>query len=176
METEKIKTGVFPDYFYNYIKLVENDNLKDALKNKIPEIQNFFRSIEEGKRDYKYAEGKWTIKEVLQHIIDTERIFAYRALAFARKDHTILPSFDENSYAKNSNASARTWDDLIDELIAVRKTTLFLFSSFSEEQFDTIGKASNYEMSVKALGYTIAGHLVHHINILKERYLKVQEV
>jgi len=173
METEKRKTGVYPDYFYNYIKLVENENLGDALKNQIPEIQSFFSSIDEEKRDYKYAEGKWTIKEVLQHIIDTERIFAYRALAFARKDVNTLPSFDENSYAKNSNADKRNWNELTEELMAVRKTTDFLFNSFSEEQLNTVGKASNYEMSVKALGYTIAGHLAHHVNVLKERYLKV---
>jgi uncharacterized damage-inducible protein DinB len=173
METEKRKTGVYPDYFYNYIKLVENENLGDALKNQIPEIQSFFSSIEEEKRDYKYAEGKWTIKEVLQHIIDTERIFAYRALAFARKDVNTLPSFDENSYAKNSNADKRNWNELTEELMAVRKTTDFLFNCFSEEQLNTVGKASNYEMSVKALGYTIAGHLAHHVNVLKERYLKV---
>jgi len=173
METEKRKTGVYPDYFYNYIKLVENENLGDALKNQIPEIQSFFSSIDEEKRDYKYAEGKWTIKEVLQHIIDTERIFAYRALAFARKDVNTLPSFDENSYAKNSNADKRNWNELTEELMAVRKTTDFLFNSFSEEQLNTVGKASSYEMSVKALGYTIAGHLAHHVNVLKERYLKV---
>jgi uncharacterized damage-inducible protein DinB len=173
METEKRKTGVYPDYFYNYIKLVENENLGDALKNQIPEIQSFFSSIDEEKRDYKYAEGKWTIKEVLQHIIDTERIFAYRALAFARKDVNTLPSFDENSYAKNSNADKRNWNELTEELMAVRKTTDFLFNCFSEEQLNTVGKASNYEMSVKALGYTIAGHLAHHVNVLKERYLKV---
>jgi uncharacterized damage-inducible protein DinB len=153
--------------------LVENENLGDALKNQIPEIQSFFSSIDEEKRDYKYAEGKWTIKEVLQHIIDTERIFAYRALAFARKDVNTLPSFDENSYAKNSNADKRNWNELTEELMAVRKTTDFLFNSFSEEQLNTVGKASSYEMSVKALGYTIAGHLAHHVNVLKERYLKV---
>lgn len=171
MDTEKTKNGIYPPYFYNYIKLVENDDLKVVLKDQLPEIQNFFSSVNEDKTDYKYAADKWTVKEVLQHIIDTERIFAYRALAFARKDETTLPSFDEKKYAENSKADARKWIDLIDELIAVRKTTEFLFNSFSEEQFDTVGKASNYEMSVKALGYTIAGHVAHHINILKERYL-----
>jgi hypothetical protein len=173
METVKGKAGIYPDYFYNYIKLVENEDLKKVLRNQIAEIQTFLSSIDEEKTYYKYAEGKWSMKEVLQHIIDTERIFDYRALAFARKDVNTLPSFDENNYARNSNADARIWNDLINELIAVRKATEFLFNSFSEEQLDTVGKASNYEMSVKALGYTIAGHVAHHINILKERYLKV---
>ena len=176
METEKTKNGIYPEYFYNYIKLVENEDLKAILKDQLPEIQNFFSSIDETKTLYKYEEGKWSIKEVLQHMIDTERIFAYRALAFARKESSTLPSFDEKKYAENSNADTRAWNDLIDELIAVRETTEFLFNSFSNEQLNTVGKASNYEMSVKALGYTIAGHVAHHIIILKERYLKDQAV
>lgn len=171
METEKNKTGVYPSYFYNYIKFVENEDLKTVLKNQLQESERFFNSIPKEKYLYKYAENKWSIEEVIQHIIDTERVFSYRALAFSRKDPTTLPSFDENNYAKNSNADNRNWAELIDEFIAVRKSTHFLFNSFSSEQLDLVGKASNYEMSIKALGYTIAGHLVHHINILKERYL-----
>jgi hypothetical protein len=91
-------------------------------------------------------------------------------LAFARKDIHTLPSMDENDYAKYSNANKRNWQDLVDEFSAVRKSTIFLYDSFSSEQLDSVGKASDYEMSVKAMGYTIAGHLAHHVNILKERY------
>ena len=171
MESEKSKNGIYPPYFYNYIKLVENEDLKTVLKSQIDESQKFFNSIPEEKYDYKYAEGKWSIKEALQHIIDTERVFTYRSLAFSRKDINILPSFDDKSYAANANGANRKWSELVDEFMTVRKSTESLFNSFSAEQMDGVGKASDYQMSAKAMGYTIAGHLAHHINIIKERYL-----
>ncbi|MGN6194039.1 MAG: DinB family protein [Ginsengibacter sp.] len=164
--------GTYPEYFYRYIRLVENENLNDVLKKQLDEASQFFNSIPEEKYLYKYDEGKWSVKEVLQHIIDTERVFSYRSFVFSRKDPNIFPSFDENAYAENSNADSRKWQDLINEFIAVRNSTADLFKSFSEEQLMQAGKASNYEMSVKALGYTTAGHFQHHVNILKERYLQ----
>ncbi len=172
METKKLKPGSYPAHFYDYIKLVENEDLDSILKNQIEVSKQFFNSIPEEKIDYRYAEGKWTIKEVLQHIIDTERVFTYRALAFARKETSVLPNMDENSYAANSNADSRNWKDLIDELATVRNSTIHLYSSFSESQLELSGRTVNYEMSVRALGYIIAGHLAHHVNILEERYLK----
>lgn len=162
---------VYPPQFIQYISRVENEDLKTGLKNQEEQAVAFFNSIPEDKQLYKYAEGKWSIKEVLQHIIDSERIFSFRALGFSRKDPNTFPSFDENNYSKNSNADNRKWKDLVEEFAAVRRSTEYLFNSFSEEQLSTFGKASNYEMSVKAMGYLIAGHLEHHINILKERYL-----
>lgn len=172
METKKLKPGSYPAHFYDYIKLVENEDLDSILKNQIEVSKQFFNSIPEEKIDYRYAEGKWTIKEVLQHIIDTERVFTYRALAFARKEISVLPNMDENSYAANSNADSRNWKDLIDELATVRNSTIHLYSSFSESQLELSGRTVNYEMSVRPLGYIIAGHLAHHVNILEERYLK----
>ena len=172
METQKLKPGSYPSHFAGYIKLVENEDLNSVLKNQIETSKLFFRSISEEKTDYRYAEGKWNIKEVLQHIIDTERIFTYRALAFARKEISVLPNMDENSYAENSNANSRNWKDLIDEFVTVRDSTIHLYSSFSESQLELSGRTVNYEMSVRAVGYITAGHLTHHINILKERYLK----
>jgi uncharacterized damage-inducible protein DinB len=171
MEAKSSNIGVYSPHFYDYIKLVENEDLKSILKDQLKESEDFFNSIPQEKYLYKYGENKWTIKEVIQHIIDTERVFGYRALAFARKDIHTLPSMDENDYAKYSNANKRNWQDLVDEFSAVRKSTIFLYDSFSSEQLDSVGKASDYEMSVKAMGYTIAGHLAHHVNILKERYL-----
>jgi uncharacterized damage-inducible protein DinB len=170
MEAKSSNIGVYSPHFYDYIKLVENEDLKSILKDQLKESEDFFNSIPQEKYLYKYGENKWTIKEVIQHIIDTERVFGYRALAFARKDIHTLPSMDENDYAKYSNANKRNWQDLVDEFSAVRKSTIFLYDSFSSEQLDSVGKASDYEMSVKAMGYTIAGHLAHHVNILKERY------
>jgi len=171
MENQKNKNGIYPEYFYTYIRLVENEDLNSVLKNQLPVTQAFLNLVPKEKYDYKYAEGKWSIKEVLQHIIDTERVFAYRSLAFSRKDVNILPSFDDKSYAANANGTARDWKDLADEFTAVRKSTQLLFSSFSPEQLDSLGKASDYQMNARAMGYTIAGHLAHHINIIKERYL-----
>jgi uncharacterized damage-inducible protein DinB len=171
METQKLKPGSYPSHFAGYIELVKNKNLDSILKNQIETSKQFFNSIPEEKTDYRYAEGKWNIKEVLQHIIDTERIFTYRALAFARKEISALPNMDENNYAENSHANNRKWKDLIEEFEAVRHATIYLYESFSEDQLELTGKTVSYEMSVKAVGYIIAGHSAHHINILKERYL-----
>ena len=163
--------NTYPPYFNTYIKLVAEDDVQLAIKNQAVVAEDFFNSITEEQSTYKYAEGKWSIKEVLQHIIDTERVFAYRALAFARQEPNALPGMDENSYAKNSNADSRKWKDLIDEFEAVRQSTIHLYQSFSESQLEAEGKTVSHEISVRALGYTIAGHSAHHINILKERYL-----
>jgi len=171
METEQTKLGVYPPHFYKYIRLVENEDLTTILKTQLSEAQAFFNSIPEEKYDYKYAEGKWSIKEALQHIIDTERVFIYRALAFSRKDTNTLPSFDENGYANNANGASRNWNDLVNEFTAVRNSGQFLFNSFSPEQLDSLGKSSDYQMNARAMGYTIAGHVAHHLNIIRERYL-----
>lgn len=164
--------GAFPSHFKNYISLVENEELNSLLEKQSKETEVLFSSVPEDKWLYKYEEDKWTVKEVLQHITDTERVFNFRALGFARKDPNTFPSFDENEYAKNSNANDKNAEDLIQEFLAVRKSTQLLYKSFSEKQLEAVGKASTYQMSVEALGYTTAGHLKHHLNILKERYLK----
>ena len=171
MEIEKTSTGIYPAYFYKYIQLVENENLQAILQDQLKKTEDFFKSIPEGKYLYRYAEGKWSVKETIQHMIDTERVFSYRALAFARNDPNTLPSFDQNTYAKNSNGDKRNWKELTDEFLAVRESTIFLFKSFSEEQLQIVGQVSDYKMSATAMGYTIAGHVAHHINILQERYL-----
>jgi hypothetical protein len=121
METQNSKVGICPPHFYDYVRLVENEDLKTVLKEQISAAQQFFRSIPEGKYLYKYAEGKWNIKEVLQHIIDAERVFAYRALAFSRNDTHILPSFDDKDYVSNSNANNRKWNELVEDFVAIRK-------------------------------------------------------
>jgi uncharacterized damage-inducible protein DinB len=171
MEQAKSKNGVYPPYFYNYIKLVEDEDLNTVLNNQLAVLVPFLNLIPEEKHLYKYAEGKWTIKETVQHIIDAERVFAYRAMAFSRKEINALPSFDDKSYAANSNANSRKWKDLVEELTAVRKSTIYLFNSFTSEQLDTVGIASHNQINAKALGYIIAGHATHHINIIQERYL-----
>ena len=164
----------YPSNMAGYINEAGDEDLQTTLHAQAEEAQQLFNSITEEKSLYKYAEGKWTIKELLQHLIDAERVFAYRALAFARKDENILPSFDENEYADNSNANARDWQDIINEFSVVRQSTEYLFSSFSEEGLQKIGRASNYTISVSSLGFVIAGHLNHHLKIIKEKYLDAE--
>lgn len=163
----------YPAYFNTYIKLVEPDNLQMALEKESPVAVAFFKKITENQSTYKYAENKWTIKEILQHVADAERIFAYRALVISRGDTQILHSFDENSYAANANANSRPWQQIVEEFIAVRTSTVLLFKPFSEKQLNAAVKTDDYSMTVLALGYTIVGHVSHHINMIKERYLDI---
>lgn len=166
--------GSYPSNMAGYIGEAGDEDLHTTLHTQADKAKQLFNSITEEKSFYKYAEGKWTIKELLQHIIDAERVFAYRALAFARKDGNTLPSFDENEYSDNSNANDRDWQDLINEFNLVRQSTEYLFNSFSEESLQQIGKASNYTISTSLLGFVIAGHLNHHLKIIKERYLNLE--
>lgn len=164
-------SGTYPPYFEKYISLVIEEDLSEAFHNQRELIERFFSAIPEEKTETGYTAGKWSLKELLQHIIDTERIFNYRALCFARKEKASLPGFEENDYAASSFAGKRSWKSLCDELIAVRRSTEILFESFTEEALSFSGIASNNSSTVLALGYIIVGHLYHHINIVKERYL-----
>jgi len=159
------------EWYHGYIKMVPQDDIKAAFSNKDNNLIAFLNSIPESKHDHRYAEGKWTIKEVLQHIIDAERVFAYRALRFARKDQTPLPGFDENLFADNSKASARQWNELVEEFNCVRRSSEMLFNSFDEDQLEAGGISSNNPIYVRALGYIIIGHALHHQKIIAERYL-----
>ena len=164
-------SGTYPSYFEKYINLVPESDLGMAFRNQRALIDQFFYNISTDKQDYAYAPGKWTLKEMVQHIIDAERVFNYRALAFARKDNTSLPSFDEDSYAANAQASRRDWKSLCDELKAVRNTTEMLYNSFQEETLGNSGIANKNPMTVLAMGFTTIGHLYHHKKITEERYL-----
>ncbi len=161
----------YPIYFDTYIKLIEGDDVLNELGRKENLQVEFFKNIPEEKHLFAYAPSKWTLKEMLQHIIDTERIFGYRALAFARKDVTALPGFDENFYASNSKANDRTWLSLCEELEMQRKLTVMLFQSFHPDSLAETGSASGNNMTVNAAGYIICGHVLHHKNVIMERYL-----
>jgi len=163
----------YPEYFQRYISQVKEDDLKEAFKNQMPAAEAFLQTIDEEFSTRKYAEGKWSIKELLQHVIDAERVFNYRAMCFARKEENTLSSFDENNYAKNSNANNRSWRSLVEEFAALRKATEYLYNSFSDEALASVGKASNYTISVSALGFITVGHVTHHLRILQERYIGV---
>lgn len=163
--------GTFPLYFERYTDQVKEDDLSAALKNQEDLVNKFFDSIPEEKTSTGYAAGKWSLKELLQHCIDAERIFCYRALAFARKEPASLPSFEENVYAENSKANDRTWKSLCEEMKAVRVTTKILFETFSDEMIQASGIANNNPTTVLAMGYITIGHLYHHKNVIEERYL-----
>jgi hypothetical protein len=167
----KPAAGSHPSYFDRYISLVPEEDLMTAFINQLPVIKDVFSAIDEKKSKYAYAPGKWTLKELLQHMIDTERIFAYRSLCFARKEHQSLPGFDENSYADNSQANNRSWVEMCEEFLLVRKTSEVLFSSFTEEALNNPGNANNNPVTALSMGFTSIGHVYHHFNVIKERYL-----
>jgi hypothetical protein len=143
-------------FYHNYIRQVPQDDLLPAIRELGKNFIDLVKSIPVSKYDYAYAEGKWTLKEVFQHIIDTERIMNYRALCFARKESQSLPGFDENPYAANSKAANRNWNDMVEEFSSVRKSSEFLFSSFDKQQLEADGKANNNPMYVLGVGFIVA--------------------
>lgn len=156
-------------YHGEYISLVGNGPILETLHSQQESVYNFFMSLAD-KADYTYAEGKWTIKEVLGHIIDTERTLAYRVLCFSRQGKE-LPGFDQDAYVQHATFKTRSLHDLANEYKAVRQANLYLFGSLSQHQQIQKGLASGNPVSVRALVYIIAGHELHHINIIKEKYL-----
>jgi len=159
-----------PPYFGNYIKLVEENEISEAFKKQSGVLKNFLNSIPEEKWNYRYAEGKWTIKELVQHCIDAERVFTYRAMCIARKETVSLPSFDENEYAANSDAGRRAPTSLIEEYLTLRQSTEQLFNSFTDEMLAQPGIANSNKITVLSLGYTLLGHFIHHKNVVEQRY------
>ncbi|MCW3074015.1 MAG: hypothetical protein JWP69_1084 [Flaviaesturariibacter sp.] len=159
-----------PSYYHRYIAQVQGDDLSQALRRHHSELLTYLETLPEQRWAYRYAESKWSIKELVQHIIDAERIFAYRALTFARKDTTPLPGFEENDYAAASEADRRTGADLLKELKAVQESSTLLFESFTPEQLEANGTANGNPVYVSAIGFILVGHSLHHLSILKERY------
>ncbi|MFM2268260.1 MAG: hypothetical protein RL757_1701 [Bacteroidota bacterium] len=162
----------YPKFFQRYLDAVpEGGNLIAHLKKLNIETKTLVESLDETKLHYRYAEGKWTIKEILLHIIDAERIFAYRALRIARHDQTPLPGFEENDYVPVSGANDRTAADLLQEMTAVHKATIALIKGLPDSAAHQTGTCSNHTMSVSGLLNLIAGHQQHHLNVIRERYL-----
>ena len=158
-------------FYHTYINLVPEEELMQAFTVHTERINNLIDTVPPEKYDFRYAPEKWTIKDVLQHLIDAERVFSYRALCFARKSTTALPGFDENLFADNSRAHTRPWSQLVEEFRLVRASSVLLFGSFNEEQSECSGIANGSPTYVLALGYTLLGHVTHHCRILQERYL-----
>jgi len=171
MKSNQLPINEYADFYKSYIQVLEDVELIEELEICLHEFIKFVQNIPMDKFDYRYEVGKWTIKEIIQHLIDSERIFSYRALRISRDDKTPLPGFNENDYVDNSNGNDRNLQGLLTELAVVRQATLSLFNSFSQEQLTKIGIASNHEVSVRAIGFIIIGHQKHHQKIFAERYL-----
>lgn len=162
----------YPVFFKTYMELIpENGDLLDQLENSLELFEQLLYEVEESKQEFRYGPGKWTIKEVVQHIIDVERIFVYRALRFSRNDQTVLRGFDENNYVSQYGINSRDYVDLLDEFCLLRRATILMFKDFDEEILERRGQVDGASLSVRALGYICSGHILHHLKVIKERYL-----
>jgi hypothetical protein len=161
----------YAPYYGKYVALVAGDDALAALNAQVSDTLALLRGVPESEGGFRYAEGKWSIKELVGHMIDTERIFAYRALRIARGDQTPLPGFEQDDYIRNAAFDACTLAALAAEFESVRRATLFLFAHLDGVAWMRVGVASDSEVSVRALAYIIAGHELHHAGILREKYL-----
>jgi hypothetical protein len=171
MKITDLKQDEYPPYSAPYIAKVGKNGLLKSMKKGKREMEDFLKNIPDELFGYAYAEGKWTLAEVILHIIDAERIFQYRALRFARRDKTPLAGFEENDYVPASNAYKRTKDSLWNEYKAVRNSSIALFKTLDVASLLAGGKANDNYISVRAIGFIISGHQQHHLTIIKERYL-----
>lgn len=166
-----MKTDNLPDYYKPFVALLSSDNVLSALDEGFEDACFFFLNLPEDKHDYAYAEGKWTPKQILQHVIDTERILSHRALRFARQDMTQLAGFDHEAYVLMADVSIRSISDLVNELRLVRASTKALFSRFNAKELGREGFANGMVLSVENQAYVISGHYLSHRNTVRERYL-----
>lgn len=158
-------------YYKTYIDLVDDIPLIDVLLKGLKSTTDFFRSIPTEKQEYRYRQGKWTPKDILLHLIDTERVFVYRALYFSRNPNSEIKGFDENVFASNADANLRTIENLLEEYESVRNATITFFEYLKHSRFWQTGLANNNILSVRACGFIIGGHEIHHIRVIQERYL-----
>ena len=161
----------YPDYFETYIKLVPGDTVMKKMQDSILDLQSIVSNIPEEYENFAYAPGKWTVKDVIGHIIDTERIMAYRALRFGRNDHVELPGYDQDIYAPHANYNKRSLYDIAHEFGLVRESSIVLFKNMDEAALNRSGVANKWNMSVRSIVYVISGHELHHLHVLKTKYL-----
>ena len=157
-------------YFERYVSQVSDGDVVAVLERQPSELRSLFADVEESRGTYAYEEGKWTLKEVLSHLIDGERIFAYRILRISRADETPIEGFEQDGYIENSNANNRCFADLLDEFDLQRRSNLMLIKNLSDEGTRRLGTASGLGISVRGLIYIMAGHVRHHQAIFKEKY------
>jgi uncharacterized damage-inducible protein DinB len=165
--------GEYAPYYERYITLVPEGDIVATLTRQLDTTLQLLRGVDESKAELRYAPEKWSIKELVGHVVDTERIFAYRALRFGRNDQTPLMGFEQDDYVRNADFAARQLAGLADEFEHVRLANVSLFVSLSPEAWSRRGTANDEEVSVRALAYIIAGHEAHHVQILKDRYLSL---
>lgn len=158
-------------YFSRYINVALKDDLISSLETSRKEVLETLERLSEREADYRYAEGKWSIKEVLSHCMDTERILCYRALCFSRKEELMLPGFDQDKYANEDVSSGIPFADLLQEYNLLRQSTILFFKRVNAENLDFQGIASNVDITARELGWTIAGHDIHHLRVIEEKYL-----
>lgn len=170
MRSSDLPVSEYNPYYHTYILALGDINLMDGFEDGKNNFISFIEELPEEKLNYSYAEGKWTLAEVLMHIIDAERVFQYRALRFARNDNTPLAGFDQDIYVPQSNASKKMKKEILDEYLTVRNSTISLFKSFDDAVLKRIGMASDSKMSTRAMGFIICGHQAHHLKIIRERY------
>ncbi|GKU85045.1 DinB family protein [Niallia sp. NCCP-28] len=161
----------YPAYYHNYIQLVPEEDVLIQLEEQIAETSVFFLGLSDAKADFRYAAGKWSIKEVIGHLTETERIMGYRALRIARGDLTSLAGYDDEAYVKEGKFATRAMIDLVEEFKAVRMSTLALLKGLPEGTPARKGYANNGEVSANAIAYIIAGHELHHLQIIQDRYI-----
>jgi CBS domain-containing protein len=169
---ERPQSSEYAPFFAHYIEKVTGDDLYAALQATHRQTQELVGSLTDTQLAFRYAEGKWNVKEIIGHLIDAERIFAYRALRIARADSTDMAGFNENTYVAASNADERSIGELLSEFAVVRAASLALFRSFTPAMFERVGTVSGKAISVRALAYITAGHEIHHLAIIRERYLQ----
>ena len=168
----KPEVGEHDAYFSTYIDRVEEGDLIGDLMSQAGELTELFSDLSEAEGDYRYAPDKWSIKEVLGHLIDTERVFGYRALWFARGGPADLPGFDQDEFVRQADLGRRSVESLVSEFVHLRQSTVDLVASFREREWERSGISNEASLSVRAIGYILLGHVVHHLEILRERYLK----
>ncbi|MCX7798461.1 MAG: DinB family protein [Melioribacter sp.] len=165
------KENEYAPYYKQYIELILSDNIIEVLEEQLKFAENLFSKIDEAKSNYRYAEKKWSIKEVLGHLVDSERIFSCRALRVSRNDPSHLVTFDENLFIAESSYSSIPFRDIIEEFLLLRKATILMFKGMSEEVMQRKGIINGMDITVRAIAYIIAGHTLHHFNVIQERYL-----
>lgn len=168
--THRPAANEYAPYYEKYISLVPGNDIMAVLQQQIADIQRCAAAVSAERETYRYAEGKWSIREVIGHMIDGERVFGYRALCISRGETAPLPSFDENGYVDHSNYANRELAELCEELVAVRRVNVMLLQTFNEQNWDRKGIASGKTVSTRALAFLMAGHILHHLSGLHNNY------
>ena len=160
----------YDPYYERYVALVANDDIIDTLASQPTRLQDLFTAMPEERGEFRYAEGKWSIKELLGHLIDAERMFAYRLFRISRADETPIEGFEQDGYIENAHSNRRSFADLLEEFSLLRRANMLFLNNLTDEALMRVGTANNVKISVRALVYIMAGHIEHHLNVLRDRY------